>query len=89
MALPVINIKETDRLSKAMRSGRSFYIADEKEKLLVPVPAPAVVEDDELNDELKGFDKDYLIAALEEAEKCTKYYSAEEHWARMDKIING
>ena len=86
MRLPVINIKETARLSTAMNSGRPFYIANEKKKLLVPVP---VAEDDELNDELKGFDKDYLIAALEKAEKCETNISAEESWARIDKIING
>ena len=89
MALPVINVNESARLSKAMKSGRPFYIvtADEKEKRLVPVPA--AVEDDELNDELKCFDKDYLITALEEAEKCTVYLTPEESRARIEKIIHG
>ena len=85
MGLPVINIKETDKLSKAMKSGSSFYIADKNLKLLVPVPE---VEEDELNDELKVFDKDFLISALEEAERCTTFVTLEEHMARMDKIIN-
>ena len=86
MGLPVIKISDTEKLSKAMNSGRSFYIADEKRKLLVPVPN---AEDDELNDELKVFDKDFLFAALDEADRCTTYVTPEEHFARMDKIING
>ena len=86
MELPVINIRETDRLAKAMQMGTPFYISDKKKKLLVPVPD---IEDDELNDELKVFDKDFLISALEESERCTTYISAEESMARLNKIIHG
>ena len=87
MGLPVINIRETDKLSRAMKSGSSFYISDKNLKLLVPVPE---TEKDELNEELlEVFDKDFLLSALEEAEKCTAFVTLEEHKARMDKIIYG
>ena len=58
-------------------------------KLFVSAPEIGDELDDELNDELKVFDKDFLIAALEEAERCTVTVTPEEHWARIDEIING
>ena len=48
-----------------------------------------VEEDDELNEELlEVFDKDFLVSALEEAERCTAFFTPEELRARMDKILN-
>jgi len=83
MGLPVINIKETDKLSKAMRSGSSFYIADKNIKMFVSDG------DAERNELLEAFDEDFLISALEEAERCTTYITPEEYRARMDKFLNG
>ena len=74
MALPIININETDKLSKAIENGLPFYIAGQSKKLLVCDPELKAVENE-------------LIAALEEAERCTTHVSLKEHKARIEAII--
>ena len=75
MGLPVINIDETDKLSKAMEAGSPFYIANKNKKLLVSDPEMRAAEAE-------------LIAALEAAENCHTYYTLEETWEHVNKVLH-
>jgi hypothetical protein len=63
--IQTIKVNETDRLSKAIRSGKPFYICDKNAKVLAYDPEKELAEQK-------------LTALLQEAEACREYCSVEE-----------
>jgi hypothetical protein len=71
--IQTINVSETAKLSKAIKSGKPFYIADKGDKMLAYDPELELAEQ-------------RLTTLLQEAEACKERCGVDEFWAYVDKV---